>query len=227
VYSLFGQKKMGALTLYTYANNPRALKALIVAKYCSVDVELKEIEMGKDNTSAEFLAKFPLGKVPALDTPEGPLFESNAISHYIATCNGKFAGQTAFEQAAVQQYINFADNEIAPAAATWIFPILGYVPYNKLNTTRAIEDIKKALTALNNILSTRTYLVGESVTLADIHVAVALIHLYQLVLDPEFRTPFGHVTRWFTTVVNQPHVAEVLGEIKLTQKMAQYDAKAK
>jgi elongation factor 1-gamma len=38
--------------------------------------------MGVTNNSAEFLAKFPLGKVPALETSEGPLYETDAIAQY-------------------------------------------------------------------------------------------------------------------------------------------------
>ncbi len=33
--------------------------------------------------------------------------------------------------ALVQQFVNFADNEILPAACTWTFPTLGIMQYNK------------------------------------------------------------------------------------------------
>ena len=49
------------------------------------------------------------------------------------------------------------------------------------NTDRAKEDIKLALGVLNQHLLTRTYLVGERITLADIAVACNLLNLYQLV----------------------------------------------
>merc|ERR1712154_681032 len=35
----------------------------------------------------------------------------------------------------------------------------------------------------------------------------------------------GNVTRWFTTVVNQPNVKAVLGQVNLCAKMAEFDAK--
>jgi hypothetical protein len=40
-----------------------------------------------------------------------------------------------------------------------------------------------------------------------------------------FRKPFGNVNRWFTTVVNQPQVKQVVGAVTLCEKMAQFDAK--
>merc|ERR1712242_459133 len=58
----------------------------------------------------------------------------------------------------------------------------------------AKEDIKAALKTLNDHLLTRTFQVGERVTLADIAVACTMISLYKQVLDPAFRKPFGNVT---------------------------------
>merc|ERR1712079_582797 len=72
-------------------------------------------------------------------------------------------------------------------------------------------DIKKCMTVLNNAFLTRTFLVGERVTLADIAVCSNLVMLYQQVMEPSFRAPFGNVNRWFMTVINQPQCKEVLG----------------
>lgn len=38
--------------------------------------------MGTDNKTPEYLKKNPLGKVPVLDTPQGAIWESNAIARY-------------------------------------------------------------------------------------------------------------------------------------------------
>merc|ERR1739848_73486 len=51
------------------------------------------------------------------------------------------------------------------------------------------------------------------------------LSLYKQVLDPAFRKPFGNVTRWFNTVVNQPNAKAVLGQVELCTKMAEFDAK--
>ena len=40
-----------------------------------------------------------------------------------------------------------------------------------------------------------------------------------------FRKPFVNVSRWFTTVVNQPNVKAVVGAVALCTKMAEFDAK--
>jgi len=212
--------------LYTYPGNPRAFKALIAAKYNGVELELPSFTFDVTNKEAAFLQKFPFGKVPALETADGNcIAESNAISYYVAAHkkDTTLFGTGVADAARVQMFVNIAENEIAPAAATWIYPILGFVPFNHENTEKAKADLKKTMGVFNNILATRTYLVGEAPTLADIHVVVALLHLYKLVFDATFRAAFGNVNRYFLTMVNQPEFKAVIGEVALPEKAAVFD----
>ncbi|KAK7105071.1 hypothetical protein V1264_019689 [Littorina saxatilis] len=216
---------MAAGTLFTYPKNFRSYKALIAAKYSGADVKVDQsFKFGETNKSAGFLEKFPLGKVPAFSSKNGlNLFESNAIAHYVG--NKQLQGKSADAEAEVRQWVDFGDNEILPAACTWVFPCLGITQFNKMETERAKDQVTKALTVLDKHLLTRTYLVGESITQADISVACDLILLYEQVMDPEFRKPFQNVNRWFTTLINQPEFQAVTGPINLATKMGQFDAK--
>lgn len=59
-------------TLYTYPKNFRAYKALIAAEYSGAKVTVapeSEFKFGETNQSADFLAKFPLGKVSTYHHP--------------------------------------------------------------------------------------------------------------------------------------------------------------
>ncbi|KAJ3196185.1 Elongation factor 1-gamma [Irineochytrium annulatum] len=207
--------------IWSYPNNPRVAKALIAAKYNGVQVDVEEVQLGVTNKSPEFLAKFPLGKVPVFEAADGfTLYESNAIAYYVAASkdNTQLLGSSKKEAARIQQFIALADNELAPAQATWIFPILGWIPLNEQNTKKAIEDTKKVMDVLNKHLLTRTFLVGENVTLADIAVSTALLNFYRLVFDASFRAPYKNVTRWFTTCINQPFFHDVIGPVALCEK---------
>merc|ERR1739847_22558 len=217
---------MVAGTLYTYPDNFRAQKALIAAKYSGAQLTVaKDFVFGETNKSPEFLKKFPLGKVPAFEGADGLcLTESNAIAYYVANDELR-GGSDAAARAQVVQWMAMADSDILPAACTWAFPTMGIMQFNKNATERAKEDIKAALKALNDHLLSRTFLVGERLTLADIAVACPLLSLYKQVLEPSLRADFGNVTRWFTTVVNQPHAKDVLGAVPLASKMAEFDAK--
>uniref|UniRef100_A0A2P2MBI5 Elongation factor 1-gamma-like protein n=1 Tax=Rhizophora mucronata TaxID=61149 RepID=A0A2P2MBI5_RHIMU len=72
-----------ALLLHSVRTYKNAYKTLIVAEYSGVEVTLVEnFEMGVSNKTPEFLKMNPIGKVPVLETPDGPIFESNAIARY-------------------------------------------------------------------------------------------------------------------------------------------------
>ncbi|XDV37069.1 hypothetical protein PO909_006751 [Leuciscus waleckii] len=219
---------MAAGTLYTYPENWRAFKAQIAAQYSGARLKISNappaFTFGQTNRSPAFLSNFPLGKVPAYQGDDGfCLFESNAIAHYLSS--DALRGSTPQASAQVLQWVSFADSEIIPPASAWVFPTLGIMQFNKQATEQAKEEVKRVLAVLNQHLNTRTFLVGERVSLADITVVCSLLWLYKQVLEPAFRQPYPNVTRWFVTCVNQPQFKTVLGEVKLCEKMAQFDAK--
>ncbi|XP_060613855.2 elongation factor 1-gamma [Anolis sagrei] len=215
-------------TLYTYPENWRAFKVLIAAQYSGAKIKVlsspPQFHFGQTNKTPEFLKKFPVGKVPAFEGDDGfCVFESNAIAHYVS--NEELRGATKEAAAQVLQWVSFADSDIVPPASTWVFPTLGIMHYNKQATESAKDEVKRILSLLDSHLKTRTFLVGERVTLADITVVCTLLWLYKQVLEPSFRQSYGNVNRWFVTCINQPQFKAVLGEVKLCEKMAQFDAK--
>ena len=73
---------------------------------------------------------------------------------------------------------------------------------------------------MNGILAAQTFLVGERITYADITCALTLRSAYENVLTPEWRAAFPHVNRWFMTVINQPGVKSVVGDVTLCVKVS-------
>lgn len=212
-------------TLYTYPDNFRAYKALIAAQFSGAKVQVaSDFVFGQTNKSEAFLKKFPLGKVPAFETADGKfLTESNAIAYYVS--NEQLRGKTDLEKAEVLSFLSLADNELLPAVHGWVFAFMGIIQFQKNNVERAKQDLKATLTALNSRLVNQTFLVGERLTLADIVVFATLLSAYEKVLDPSFRAPFGSVTRWFNTVLNQPQVKAVVKGFTLCAKVAEIDPK--
>jgi len=220
---------MAAGTLFTYPDNFKAFKALIAAEYSGKKVQVvstpPSFVLGETNATKEFLAKFPLGKVPAFESKEGQAFNcANAIAIFLG--NDQLRGVGLDAKTEIQQWISFADNEILPPACAWVFPCMGIMAFNKQASERAKNDLKSALSVLDAHLKTRTFLVGERVTLADICCMCNLILPFKWVLDPESRSGFNNVTRWFLTVANQPPAKAVIGETILCSKAATFDAKA-
>lgn len=82
-----------------------------------------------------------------------------------------------------------------------------------------IAALKRALGALNVHLSSNTYLVGHSVTLADIITTCNLFMGFTKLLPKSFTSEFPHVERYFWTMVNQPNFKKVLGEVKQAESV--------
>ena len=142
----------------------RTVKILFAAALSGKPLQLlckePDFVFGETNKSEAFLKKFPLGKVPALESNDGDLLvtESNAIAYYVS--NQQLRGRNEKDAVLVQQWVNFADNEILPSACTWVFPTLGISKDNKADTEAAKEHLKTCLEVLNVYLTSRTYLVS-------------------------------------------------------------------
>lgn len=83
----------------------------------------------------------------------------------------------------------------------------------------AIAGLKRALGALNTHLAFNTYLVGHSVTLADIIMTCTLAFGFSRILTKSFTSEFPHVERYFWTMVNQPNFSKIMGEVKQTDSV--------
>jgi elongation factor 1-gamma len=203
------------LTIYTYPNNPRVHKALIAAAYGGVEVEVAEdFKMGETNKTKEFLAMNPAGKVPVLSTPQGAVFESNAIARYIARLapQANLLGKCFYSQAVVDQWVDYISFEIQPPAGIVTAPIQGWGKPTPEGLAKAKEAVDSNLALLDQHLVSNTFLVGNYITLADIVGYAALVNLFKLAVDP--RKSYPRVARWFNTLVNQPEFKGVIGDFK-------------
>lgn len=187
-----------------------------------LNVNVDEYDRTKKKVS--YQNTFSLLQVPAFETADGKfLTESNAIAYYVS--NEQLRGKTDLEKAEVLSFLSLADNELLPAVHGWVFAFMGIIQFQKNNVERAKQDLKATLTALNSRLVNQTFLVGERLTLADIVVFATLLSAYEKVLDPSFRAPFGSLTRWFNTVLNQPQVKAVVKGFTMCAKVAEIDPK--
>lgn len=211
-----------ALVLHAGNTNKNAFKALITAEYTGVNVELvKNFEMGVTNKTHEFLKMNPIGKVPVLETPDGPIFESNAIARYVARlkADNPLLGSSLIDSAHIEQWIDFSSLEIDTNILRWFIPRVGFAVYLPQAEEAAIASLKRALAALNTHLASNTYLVGHSVTLADIIMTCNLTLGFSRILTKSFTSEFPHVERYFWTMVNIPNFRKILGEIKQAESV--------
>jgi elongation factor 1-gamma len=211
-----------ALILHVQSFNHNGHKGRIAAEYSGVKVDLSpNFEMGVSNKTPEFLKMNPLGKIPVLETPDGAVFESNAIARYIAHLkpNNPLFGSSDIEYGHVEQWIDFAATELDPNLSGWLYPRMGYRVYIAQAEESLIANIKRALGALNTHLSSNTYLVGHTVTLADIILSCTLYMGFKYILTKPFTSEFPHVERYFWTIANQPNFKKLWADFSQAESV--------
>lgn len=204
---------MVAGTLYTYPGLYRGFKSTVAAAYSGFD--LKTVELNQADKRPH---------VPTFESSDKKLslIDSNAIAYYVA--NDQFRGTTNEARAEVLQWLNYGSENVVPAVAAWVYPSLSLVESCPAGFKKAEQDLRQVFVCVNDFLKTRTFLVGERMTLADVSLACDLLLAYRHVADEKFRKPFGNLNRWFMTVMNQANVKKVVGEVSLCVERAEFCA---
>jgi len=78
--------------------------------------------------------------------------------------------------------------------------------------------LKSNLKVLNNHLNGKHFLVGESLTIADVGIACALSYFMGTVLGAGERKAFVNVVNWFERCTSLPSFIRRMGYVKMTEK---------
>jgi len=138
-----------------------------------------------------------------------------------AANNSQLVGANDAEKASVMQYLFYCCNELEHHISGWVKPTQQTLEGCNPGTVAKSKALAlNHLKVLDGVLVSRTYLVTERVTLADIYTCMTLLPAFQFVLDENVRKSLRHVTRWFNTIINQPQVKKVLGDVKMCETEA-------
>lgn len=131
-------------------------------------------------------------------------------------------GKTKQDYATILRWLSFTNAEVIPPFGGWYRPLLGLSPYNKKSVDDSSKLALKRMAVLEKHLTANTYLAGERVTLADLFGASLLTRAFATVLDKSFRDQHPAVTRWYTTIINQPAFKAVRPNPVLIDNIIQY-----
>jgi elongation factor 1-gamma len=154
--------------------NARISQLCIAAKLAGLEVELPaSFQMNVDNETESFVKNFsPAMRTPVAQTEEGAIFESGAILRYIARAGEKtnktLYGRTAFEHTQVDSWVDYAAFELATPGFSFIAANAFGRPLDAAAAESNKAKLTEGLTGLETWLETRTFLVGERLTIADI-----------------------------------------------------------
>lgn len=187
-----------ALKLYSFPLSGHAHRAELFISLIGADVEIVNLDLpGGEHKTPDFLAKNPFGQVPVLEDGDIYISDSNAILVYLAKKLGKTDWLPEDPQGAanVQRWFSVAQGHIAfgPAAARLI------TLFNAtMNPQEVIARAHAILSLIEAELSNKDYIIGATVTLAD-------ISLYSYI----FSAPEGNVD-----LSDYPHINAWLGKIE-------------
>jgi len=200
------------LTLHTTQGHSSAFAPLVIAQMNNVPLAIKFLSSA-DIKSEAFLSKSPMGAVPVLETEQGFIFESHAIARYLARMvpGSNLDGATFHDKAEVDLWMSFCASELNLGLTVLTAPVMGHCKSLGGSEQQALKDVLGALKVLNNHLQFRTFLVGNSMTLADIIIASALVYPMKFTLDKATRKGLTNVERWYNTCVNQKAFKTVVG----------------
>ncbi|CAB1456282.1 unnamed protein product [Pleuronectes platessa] len=183
-------KEMAALYVSPHPDDFRSLLALLAAEFCPTSRPRTITEDPPASLNARSRPTLVLGAGEG----DSVLSGASAVAWYLAS-QGKKAGVDTKQQSLVWQWLSFADNELTPVSCAVVFPLMGVIAVDKKLQHSSRAELLRVLKVLNQALEPRTFLVGESVTLADMAVATAVLLPFKYVLEPSDRKVLNNVTR--------------------------------
>jgi glutathione S-transferase len=161
------------LTLHDYLPSMNGWKARVLLGHLGIEYQSKPVAIFSGASRSEaFLQLNPAGAIPVLELDDGrAVAESNAILVFLAT-GTRFLPEERYAYAKVMQWLFFEQYYVEPSIGTLRFwTLTGRLERNAgpLVESRR-ESGTRALSALERALQSRSFLVENRLTIADIAV---------------------------------------------------------
>lgn len=185
------------------------------ANVLGLDHQFRRVNLVKgENQLEEYLHKNPAGKVPALVDEDGPIFESNSICRYLVAKYGErsesvlaanLVGKSLRQRAEVDAWMEYISHHLRQGVYQMLFHTYIYQVVGKERSEYAyqegIDTVNAALKVIEKKLGTKQYLVGESLTLADLSFVSSLDPLS--VLEYSLEELYPTLKSYFTKLQKQ------------------------
>ncbi|GAB6023111.1 Glutathione S-transferase [Chamberlinius hualienensis] len=189
---------MSKIILYNADYSPPCQAVRLVARALGLKLQLHDIDLldKRDQLSEDFLKINPAHTLPTIDDNGLQLWESRAIMSYLVSQYGKNDKLYPIDpkkRALVDIMLNFELGSLYPAYYTSFRLLLAKKPVSD----EAKAEVDDKLSTLNNILSSRAYVAGDNLTIADISI---LCNLYILLAGQHNMSQFSNITAWMEKV---------------------------
>jgi len=186
--------KIYGLDVSTWSNRVRFTANFVGLKYEYIQVNLAA---GEGQTDA-YLAVHPAGKVPVLDDDGFQIFESGAITKYLAdkTSSGLYPTDIK-KRAIVDQWSEFVSQHVAKALERVFFNRIIHQVVDTEKDERSLQDglafLNQFLPIVDAQLGKNRHLASEEISLADM---VLLAWLDPAELSEIDLSPYQNIGHW-------------------------------
>lgn len=194
---------MSALRIYGIART-RAFRALWIAEELGLAYQHLPIEIGEAGArSPEFLALNPNGRLPFIDDDGFVLFESLAITLYLAKKHspGRLYPAALQDEAKAWQWSFWAISEVDRGVNIWSLHAVR-LPPNERDAARrdeALKVIAAPFRILDSAVAAQPYLLGDQFTVADLNVAAVISRAIDMDLSA-----VPNLKAWLTRCLERP-----------------------
>ena len=175
-----------------------------IAKELDLDYEHIPLEIGAAGAGKpDYLAINPNGRLPAIDDGGFVLWESLAITLYLAKKHDSLCPKTLEGEAQALQWSFWAITELEKPALAALMHRL-FLPEHRRDPKLADEgeqQLQEPLKVLDDALAETGYLVGSRFSVADLNVASILSWARLARVD---FSAFPHVKRWLEAALHRP-----------------------
>ncbi|XP_030838762.1 methionine--tRNA ligase, cytoplasmic [Strongylocentrotus purpuratus] len=173
------------MKIYSDPGNQHTLKAVVAAALANLKLEIQFTSI--TDSKVPYLKR---GKLPVLEiSPNEYIFSANNICRYILS-----NGSEQTWELKVEEWVEWESTHLQALLAPYLTAVFGGGKKNA-------EPFKLPFCKLNDVLANKQYLVGTSLTAADIVVWCAL---YPAITDnPSLCADYKHLQCWFQGLASQ------------------------
>jgi glutathione S-transferase len=159
----------GPVRIFGDLNSGNCLKVKFTADHLGIPYEWSHVDIMKGESRTEdFLTKSPMGQVPVVEFADGRcLAQSNAIIRYLAR-GSALLPEDPFLQAKVDEVLFWEQYSHEPYVATTRYHIVYLGRSLSERDAWRVERGERALNLMERMLRGHTFLVGDTMTVADI-----------------------------------------------------------
>ena len=158
----------------------------------------------------DFRALNPHGRVPVVVDDGFPIWESHSILRYLAA---RYGGSVLWsddpaERSLAERWMDWSQTTLQPDFLNGVFWGFYRTPEGQRDmaaVTDKMERTAQHLTHLDSVLADRRYLLGETLSLADIPAGTCLYRYYNLPIE---RPELPNVERWYASLTERPAYRE-------------------